>query len=105
MQVWQERWEEFNRASRAERAGRQVESRAYRTARASTAAAWPCSASVSLRELGTLATAEAESRIESLQMEEASVREQGETNEDQLRAVVDELAAVARARAPARQLR
>ncbi len=90
MQVWQERWEEFNRASRAaserthvERARiEQLEHQLQRlSAQRERLAA----------ELGTLATAEAEARIEALQMEEASVRERGETTEEQLRGVVDEL--------------
>src|SRR5690606_33432605 len=69
MQAWQERWEEFNRTSRAasektqvERARiEQLEHQLQRlTARRERLAA----------ELGTLATAEAEARIETLQLEE-----------------------------------
>jgi chromosome segregation protein len=90
MQVWQERWEEFNRASRAaseqtqvERA--RIEQLEHQLQRASAQRERLAA------ELGTLATAEIESRIEALQLEEAGAREQGETAADQLRGVVDEL--------------
>jgi chromosome segregation protein len=90
MQDWQERWEEFNRASRAaseqthvERARiEQLEHQLQRlTSQRERLAA----------ELGTLATTEAEARIEALQMEEAGAHEQGERSGEQLRSVADEL--------------
>jgi chromosome segregation protein len=90
MQDWQERWEEFNRASRAaseqtqvERARiEQLEHQLQRlTAQRERLAA----------ELGTLVTTEVEARIEALQMEEAGAQEQGERTDEQLRSVADEL--------------
>jgi len=90
MQVWQERWEEFNRASRAASEQTQVE-RARIEQLEHQLQRLTVQRERLAAELGTLATAEIESRIDALQLEEAGAREQGETASDQLRAVVDEL--------------
>jgi chromosome segregation protein len=90
MQDWQERWEDFNRASRAsseqthvERA--RIEQLEHQLQRLSSQRQRLAA------ELGTLATAEAEARIEALEMEEGAAREQGELSGNQLSAVADEL--------------
>ncbi len=90
MQMWQERWEDFNRASRAaseqtqvERARiEQLEHQSQRLAAQRERLA---------AELGTLATTELDSRIDALQIEETGAREQGGMAEEQLRSAADEL--------------
>ena len=90
MQAWQERWEEFNRASRAASEQTQVE-RARIEQLEHQLQRLSAQRERLAAELGTLATAEAESRIEALHMEESGARERGELADEQLRAVADEL--------------
>jgi chromosome segregation protein len=90
MQVWQERWEEFNRISRAASEQTQVE-RARLEQLEHQLQRLAAQRERLAAELGTLDTTEIEARIEALQLEEESARTQGESTDEQLRATVDEL--------------
>jgi chromosome segregation protein len=90
MQAWQERWEEFNRESRAASEQAQVE-RARIEQLEHQLQRLTMQRERLAAEMGTLSLAELEARIEALQMEEAGAREQGEMAQEQLRSLVDEL--------------
>ncbi|HEY8539162.1 MAG TPA: chromosome segregation protein SMC, partial [Steroidobacteraceae bacterium] len=90
MQAWQERWEEFNRVSRAASEQTQVE-RARLEQLEHQLQRLEAQRDRLAAELGTLDTKEIEARIEALQIEEESVRNQGQSADEQLRATVDEL--------------
>jgi chromosome segregation protein len=90
MQVWQERWDEFNRESRAASEQAQVE-RARIEQLEHQLQRLTMQRERLAAEMGTLSLAELEARIEALQMEEAGAREQGEMAQEQLRSLVDEL--------------
>jgi chromosome segregation protein len=90
MHDWQERWEEFNRSSRAASEQTQVE-RARIEQLEHQLQRLTVQRERLAAELGSLGTAELEARIEALQLEEASTREQGEAADEQLHSVGDEL--------------
>jgi chromosome segregation protein len=90
MQDWQERWEEFNRTSRAASEQTQVE-RARIEQLEHQLQRLSAQRERLAAELGLLATAETEARIDALQIEEVSAREQGEAAGEQLQGVADEL--------------
>ncbi|HVF18222.1 MAG TPA: chromosome segregation protein SMC [Steroidobacteraceae bacterium] len=90
MHDWQERWEEFNRTSRAASEQTQVE-RARIEQLEHQLQRLSAQRERLVAELGLLGTSEVEARIETLQMEEGAAREQGEAADDQLRSVADEL--------------
>jgi len=90
MQEWQERWEEFNRSSRAASEQTQVE-RARIEQLEHQLQRLTSQRDRLANELSLLGTTEAEARIDALQMEEAAAREQGENADEQLRSVAEEL--------------
>ncbi len=90
MQDWQERWEEFNRTSRAASEQTQVE-RARIEQLEHQLQRLSAQRERLAAELGLLATTETEARIDALQIEELSAREQGEAAGEQLQGVADEL--------------
>lgn len=89
MQDWQERWEEFNRDSRAASEKTQVER--ARIEQLEHQLARLASQRARLQaELAQLSTAEIDARIASLQTEQDGIRVQGERAEGQLREVTEE---------------
>ena len=90
MQDWQERWEDFNRASRASSEQTQVE-RARIEQLEHQLQRLALQRERLAAELGTLGTDEVEARISALALQEASAREQRETAGEQLQSVGDEL--------------
>lgn len=89
MQGWQERWEEFNRDSRAASEKTQVER--ARIEQLEHQLARLASQRERLQaELAQLSTAEIDARIASLQTEQDGIRVQGERAEGQLREVTEE---------------
>lgn len=90
MQDWQERWEEFNRDSRAASEKTQVER--ARIEQLEHQLARLASQRARLQaELAQLSTAEIDARIASLQTEQDGIRVQGERAEGQLREVTEEV--------------
>jgi chromosome segregation protein len=90
MQDWQERWEDFNRESRAASEQTQVE-RARIEQLEHQLARLQSQRERLAGELGTLDTSEIEMRIASLQEQETQARDQGERAAEQLQSVTEEL--------------
>ena len=90
MHEWQERWEEFNRESRAASEQTQVE-RARIEQLEHQLARIGAQRERLAAELSSLSTAEVESRIAGMQGEHDEVQNQGETAAQQLRELTDEL--------------
>jgi len=90
MQDWQERWEDFNRESRAASEQTQVE-RARIEQLELQLTRMHAQRGRLAGELGTLDTTEIEMRIAALQEQESQARDQGERAAEQLQSVTEEL--------------
>jgi chromosome segregation protein len=90
MQDWQERWEDFNRESRAASEQTQVE-RARIEQLEHQLARLQAQRERLANELGTLDTSEIDMRVAALQEQESQARDQGERAAEQLQSVTEEL--------------
>ena len=98
MQDWQERWEEFNRDSRAASEKTQVErARIEQLEHQLTRLA--AQRERLQGELSQLTTAEVDTRLATLQAEQEQIRASGERAANQLREATEEVQTIARARA------